>query len=106
MAGGVALGEDGASAESAGHFVSNDDAAQSGGDHGFDGQFRNQRAQGFREQSAELLGVPGMLEHQRALQVLAAVQTAGEAEMSAQVGAGLVEKLEDGVRGSVHQSLL
>jgi len=74
-------------------------------DHGIGGETRNLGAQGFGEQGAELLGVARILEHQRALQVLVAVQTAGEAEMSAQVGAGLVEKFEDWVRGSVHQSL-
>ena len=103
---GFALGEDGAGAKSARHFVANDDAAQRGRSHGFHREARNERAQRGREQRAEMLSVLGMLEHQRALQVLAAVQTAGQAEMPAQIRAGLVEQIQNWVGKKVHNSLL
>ena len=47
------------------------------------------------ERRADRAGVGGVLEHQRALEVLGAVQARGEAEMTFEQGAGAPEKGED-----------
>src|ERR1700682_5316528 len=51
-----------------------------------------------------MLGVPGILEHPRALQVLRAVQAAGEPEVTAQVCAGVVEGAQDWIRLRRHKA--
>jgi hypothetical protein len=67
--------------------MSDDEAAEGGGDHGggLGGKLRGQGA-------AERLGVRRVGEHEGALKVFGAVETAGEAEMSFQVGAGLFKE--------------
>jgi hypothetical protein len=51
-----------------------------------------------------MLGMPRILEHASALQVFRAVQSAGEPEMTAQVGAGVMEGAEDGIGFGRHKA--
>lgn len=44
-----------------------------------------------------------MLQHQGALQVFGAVQSAGEPEMSAKIRAGVVERAENGIGFGQHK---
>ena len=48
------------------------------------------------QRPAERLGVRRMLEHERALEIAAAVQARREAEVPFQKGAGGAEEIEDG----------
>jgi hypothetical protein len=58
------------------------------------------------EAAAEVFGVLRVLEDEGALEVFGAVQTAGEAEVAAEVGAGGVEEVEDVFALRVHKGLL
>ena len=91
---GVALGEDMADAEGAGGFVSDNESAHCGGDDdggqlGRDGGYRG--GQG----AAEGFGMDGVCQDEGALKVSGAMETAGEAEMALEVGAGGLEQIEN-----------
>ena len=58
------------------------------------------------EVAAQGLGVDGVLEHQGALQVLGAMQSAGEPEVPVEVGAGPFEEIQDAAFLRCHKSLL
>jgi hypothetical protein len=65
-------------AQRAADLVSDDQAADGGRQH----DRRRERLQVFGERAAERLGVPRVLQHERALEIPAAVETGGKAEMA------------------------
>ena len=105
LGGRVPLGENEARAHRPGYLVADDQAPQGGRDDQVRGA-GHQRAQEVRQHPAQLDGCRGMLQHQRALEVLGAVQSAGEPEMALEVGAGGSEQLQDGVGLRRHKGLL
>ena len=92
-----ALGEDRAHAEAAPDLVADDQAAHRRREHHVDLVARRLHLR--RECLAERLGVGGVLQDQRALQVAGAVQPGGQDEVALEQGATLAEQGEDGVRG-------
>jgi hypothetical protein len=90
--GGIAFGEEKTRSERARHLVADDEPAQGGGGDQVDSP-RRQRAQLLGQQPAEPLRGRRMLQYQRALQVLGAVQAAGQAEVAFEVRAGGSEQL-------------
>jgi hypothetical protein len=88
LAGAIAFDEESANAESAGDFVSDDYAAE-GGRH-YTSEFVI--AENFGEGAAERIGVLRELEHERALDVCAAVTAAREFEVALADGAYLLEE--------------
>ena len=103
--GGIAFGEEKARSERARHLVADDEAAQGGGGDQVDFSGR-QRAEFLGQQPPEPFRGGRMLQHQRALQVLGAVQAAGEAEVAFEVCAGGPEQLQDGLSLRRHRRLL
>lgn len=95
FAGDVALGEDEACAEGAGGFVADDEATEGGGGDGLDG-LGGDAAEGLGHEAAELFGVGGILEDEGGLEVFGTVLAAGEAEVAAEIGAGLLKEVQDG----------
>ena len=91
MAGAVAFDEEGANAESAGDFVSDDYAAESGRDDASEFMI----AKNFSEGAAQGIGVLRELQHERALDVGAAVAAAREFEVALADGAYFFEEFED-----------
>ncbi len=83
--------EDEAEAELAGDFLAEDQAAHSGGDDR-DGTQRTDLA---RQLCAEFLDDGHLLEGERALEELAAVEAAAKDEMTFEERAGVAEDLED-----------
>jgi hypothetical protein len=77
------------------YFVAYDQASDGGrGDH----TDRLPACQSFdcrRQPASQFLGMPRMLEHQRALQILCAVETAGEPEVAGEIGAGGAKEIEN-----------
>lgn len=92
---GVFLREDMAFTERAAYFLSYDDAAEGRGYHrvAFDA------AQLLRQAPANISCDAGVLEQQRALEELAAVQAGAQDEMPVEQRAGLPEEREEGVHG-------
>src|SRR5262249_30960032 len=78
------LGEERAHAERAGDLVSDRDAADRRSQHGLDAVAPERRGQ----RRAESLGVLGILEDQRRLQIHVRVQSRGQPEVAAPHGAG------------------
>ena len=74
--------------EGARHFVSDDQSSK----RGRDGALRAQGAYFFGKLSADLRRDPGVLQQQRALEKLPAVQARAEQEMTVEKRAGLPEK--------------
>jgi hypothetical protein len=88
LAGAIAFDEEGANAESASDFVADNDAAESG---------RNDTSnrvvtENFGQRAAERFGVLGELQHERALDVCAAVTAAREFEVALADGTYLLEE--------------
>ena len=81
-------------------------SAQGGRNHEADFFACMMLAQFFGQQASEAFGGRRMAQHQRALQIFAAVQSAGEAEMALQVGAGGTEQIEDRLGLRRHKGLL
>ena len=88
LAGTVAFDEEGADAEGAGDFVSDNYAAECGRYDTCDGVV----AENFREGAAQGFGVLRELEYERALDVCAAVTAAGKFEVALADGAYLLEE--------------
>jgi len=91
LAGAVAFNEESADTESAGDFVTDDDASKGGRKDASDGMLTKD----FSERFAKALSVLRELEHERALNIGAAVTSAGQFEMALADGADLLEKLQD-----------
>jgi hypothetical protein len=91
LAGAVAFDEERSYAESACDFVADQNAAESRRHDASDGVFLEE----LGESTAEALGVLWMLQNEGALDVRAAVASAGELEMPGADGAYLFEKLEN-----------
>jgi len=104
--GGIALGEQEPGAQRARHFVSDDQTSQGGRHDGGDDLRSGNQPQLAGQPGAQALGVLGVLQNQSTLQILRAVQAAGQLEMSAEVGARLAENVEDGLRLRRHKRLL
>ena len=79
--GGIAFREEEARSQRARHLMADDEAAQGWGDDQVDFPGR-QRADFLGQRPAQPFRGGRMLQHQRALQVLGAVQTAGKAEVA------------------------
>lgn len=86
----IAFGEQESCAQGAGDFVADDEASYGGGD--YEVHFRKVRG----EFAAEFFGDQRMLEDQRALHVFVRMESAGEAEVTFEVGAGFAELVEYG----------
>lgn len=86
----IALRKEERHAESTSHFVSNDESTDCRSDDcvHFIG---TDVPQSPRQLQPEMLREPGMLENQSGLQVLGAVEAAGEAKVATQVRSGLLE---------------
>ena len=72
------FGEDGADAERPGHFLPDDDSTEGGREH----QTDIEMADTLGERGAARLGLGGVLQHERALQITGAVQAGCQAEVS------------------------
>jgi hypothetical protein len=95
FSGGIALGKDKAGTQGSSYLVTDDQAADGWRYHDRDVERRFQAAEFRGQQTSEMLGVARMLKHPGALQVFRAVQSAGEPEMTAQIGAGVMEGVEN-----------
>jgi hypothetical protein len=88
LAGAVALNEESANVERACDFVADDYAAEGGRDYTSEFVI----AENFGERAAQGFGVLRELQHERALDVCAAVTAAGEFEVALADGAYLLEE--------------
>ena len=94
-----------ACAECAGRFMTDDQAAQRRRHHG-DHRAVCQLLQVFRHQPSQFFRGLRMLQYQSALQVLRAMETAGEPEVAFQVRSGGAEQFENGCCLRRHKGLL
>ena len=90
------LGENGAHAERAAHFMADDDAPERGCEHHRGPQI----ARPLADELSERLRMLRVLQHERALQSTRTVQPGGEPEASLQQGAGTAKQIEE-LRGGV-----
>ncbi len=88
------------------HFVSDNQAADGGRGHHIDRSSRPDLPDAVRKGPSQAFRMGGMLQHQGALEVLGAVQAAGQPEMAAKIGAGLVEQCQDFAFLRCHKCLL
>src|SRR5262249_43830892 len=98
----VSFGENESRSQGTCDLVPDDQAADRGGRHDANIQSVVETAEFGRQKLSKSFGVLGMLQNERALQVLGAMQTAGQPEMAAQVSSGLIKRSENRVIRSVH----
>ena len=101
----IAFGEQKRSAQRARGLVADDQAAQSGRHHQR-GLLFDEGVELGGQAAPEFLGHLGMAQHQRALQVVRTVQSAGQAKMAFEVSAGGAEQIENGIGLRRHKGLL
>jgi hypothetical protein len=87
-------------------FVSDNQAAKSGGNHQIGSLSGNQIKKRRGKTFAETFGVLRMLQHQRGLQVSGAMKSARKPEVALQISACLYKKVENAVRLRRHKRLL